>query len=364
VRLLIWQWGRRGAGPRYAAELAQALRDAPGVTPILSLSRQAELVQAGLAVPELPVGTYDGMAGWAARMLAIPVTARRLARQLQERRLDAAFCAMPGPLDLLMARALRLARVPFAVAVHDAELHPGDILPLQMRLQRVLLSRADALITFSPHVTSMLRRQGRVRGRPMIETTLSPFAFGPPPPPPRAHGGPFRLLCFGRLLPYKGLDLLADALKLLGRREGLSVRVVGAGPESADLNRLRRFAAVENRWVPEGELASLLGWADGVVLPYREASQSGVAAAAVAAGRFVLATRVGGLPDQLAHAPRARLCEIDAHDLARAITELMQEPAAVNPQPAAHAEQAWRRQAADLAHQIEVGCGQGERGAG
>jgi len=352
LRLLIWQWGRRGAGPRYAAELAQALHGVPGVVPILSLSRQAELVQAGLAAPDLPVGTYDGLAGWAARMLAIPVMSRPLARQLRALRLDAAFCAMPGPLDLLMAYALRLARVPFAVAVHDAELHPGDILPLQMRLQRSLLRRADALVTFSPHVASMLQQQGRVRDRPMLETTLSPFAFGPPPPPPRAHGGPFRLLCFGRLLPYKGLDLLADALQLLGSGEDLQVRVVGTGPESADLDRLRRFATVENRWVPEGELASLLAWADGVVLPYREASQSGVAAAAMAAGRFVLATRVGGLPDQLAHAPRARLCAVDAHDLARAIAKLVQEPLPLNAQPIDTAEPIWRDAAANLARQI------------
>jgi len=352
----VWQWGRRGAGPRYAAELAQALRDVPGVEPVLSLSRQAELVQAGLATPDLPVGTYDGLAGWAARMLAILVMARPLARQLHALHLDAAFCAMPGPLDLLMAYALHLARVPFAVAVHDAELHPGDILPLQMRLQRILVNQADALVTFSPHVASMLEQQGRVRDRPMLETTLSPFAFGPPPPLPRAHGGPFQLLCFGRLLPYKGLDLLADALQLLGSREGLSVRVVGAGPESADLDRLRRHATVENRWVPEGELASLLAWADGIVLPYREASQSGVAAAAMAAGRFVLATRVGGLPDQLAYAPRARLCAVDAHDLACAIDRLVQEPPPTA-QPTDSAKPVWRETAANLAHQIEIAFG-------
>lgn len=359
MRLLIWQWGRRGAGPRYAAEFAQALRDVPGVAPILSLSRQAELVQAGLAAPDLPVGTYDGLTGWGARMMAIPVLARPLARQLRALRVDAAFCAMPGPLDLLMAHALRLARVPFAVAVHDAELHPGDILPLQMRLQRILLRRADALVTFSPHVEATLQRQGRVRGRPVLATTLSPFAFGPPPPPPLAHGGPFRLLCFGRLLPYKGLDLLADALQLLGKRDQLQVRVVGAGPDSADLGRLRPFAAVENRWVPEGELAGLLAWADGVVLPYREASQSGVAAAAMAGGRFVLATRVGGLPDQLAHAPRARLCAVDAHDLARAIVELMREPPPSNAPTPDESGRGWRATAADLARQIGDAFGGG-----
>lgn len=350
MRLLIWQWGRRGAGPRYAAELATTLRDDPATTPILSLSRQSELVEAGLAVPDLPVDTYAGVAGWAARMASIPAAAFPLARQLRRLRLDAAFCAMPGPLDLLMVAALRLAHVRFAAAVHDAELHPGDILPWQMLLQRALLRQASALVTFSPSVAATLAVQGRVRGRPVLSTTLSPFGFGPRPSPPRSHGGPFRLLCFGRLLPYKGLDLLADALEWLGPNADLSVRVVGSGPESPDLDRLRQVGLVENRWVPEGEVGSLLAWADGVVLPYREASQSGVAAAAVEAGRFVVATRVGGLPDQLRDAPGLVLCAPESTDLARAIGEVLLAPMPETRQVGRD----WHRKAADLASWISV----------
>ena len=80
-------------------------------------------------------------------------------------------------------------------------------------------------------------RRGLPAGKPLIMAAHPPFVFGPPPPPPRAHGGPLRLLSFGRLLPYKGLDLLAAALARLGPRPDLEVRVVGSGPESRGAGR-------------------------------------------------------------------------------------------------------------------------------
>ena len=44
MRVLVWQWGRRGAGPRIAAELARGLAQVPGTTAALSLSAGAELL--------------------------------------------------------------------------------------------------------------------------------------------------------------------------------------------------------------------------------------------------------------------------------------------------------------------------------
>jgi glycosyltransferase involved in cell wall biosynthesis len=139
-----------------------------------------------------------------------------------------------------------------------------------------------------------------------------------PPPPPFAHGGLPRLLCFGRLLPYKGLDLLASAAREL---HGCELRVVGSGPESPELASLRELpgVTVENRWVPESEIGALIAWADLLVLPYREASQSGVAPAATAAGRYVVSTRVGGLVEQLGGHELAVLCEPDAASLTSAL---------------------------------------------
>ena len=330
MRVLVWQWGRRGAGPRYAVELAAGLRGVPGVEALLSLSRQAEILAVAHAPQcDLPMETYSGLRDLVLRLPRLPFEVGGLAKRIAALRPDVAICAMPAPLDVLMAAALRRAQVPHAVVIHDADLHPGDIHSLQMVLQRRLARSADALVALSRHVGDRLLEQGVARPGRLVQTEHPPLSYGAPPPPPRAHGGKLRLLCFGRLLPYKGLDLLAEAMAGLGPRDDLELRVVGNGPESPVLNQLRALpgVTVENRWVPEEEVASILAWADALVLPYREASQSGVAAAAIAARRFVVATQVGGITEQLEGSAMARLVPPDAKALGAALVALAVEQA-------------------------------------
>jgi len=330
MRVLVWQWGRRGAGPRLAALLADALRTLPGTEALLSLSAGAEIMR-GPSPPRcaLPVDTYASLAGFARRLATAPFAVPSLMRRLLVLRPTLAVCMLPGPLDFVMAEALRRVGVPFAVVVHDADHHPGDGRPLQMWLQRRLCRQASALVALTDHVAEALHARGLVTAaQPLIRLSLPPIMFGPPPLPPFAHGGPPRLLCFGRLLPYKGLDLLAAALRRLGPRADLDLRVVGSGPESDTLAALRATPGVllENRWVPETEVGTLIAWADVLVLPYREATQSGVAASAIAARRWVIATRVGGLTEQLGEEPIARLCAPDAESFADELRRMLVSP--------------------------------------
>jgi glycosyltransferase involved in cell wall biosynthesis len=343
MRVLVWQWGRRGAGPRFAACLAEALRDRPGIDVTLSLCRDAEIMTGPTAPAcEMPVRTYRGKLSFLLRLATLPGAVPLLVRRLWPLRPDLAICAMPGLLDLAMAAALRCLGCRIVVVVHDADLHAGDGHPAQMALQRWLCRSADAIAYLSRHVGARLAAQGQ-RAK-LLPFRHPPFAFDLPAAHRRA--GPPRLLCFGRLRAYKGLDLLAAGLPQVPH--ALEVRVVGQGPECAALDALRTLpgVTVENRWVPEAEIGALLAWSDALVLPYREASQSGVAAAALAAGRPVIATRVGGLREQLAEAPQAVLCEPDAASLARAIGLWLEAPA--DPQPRTDTAQAWRDAATDL----------------
>lgn len=351
MRALVWQWSRRGSPPRFATLLAAGLRALPDTEALLSLSTRAELLRS-VSPPrcDLPIATYDGLAGFVLRVSAGPFAVRPLAERIRALAPDVAVCALPGPLDLLMAAALRRLSVPFVVLVHDADLHPGDGLPLQAALQRVLCRRAAALGALSAHVGDQLIAQGLAGDpRPLFRLNHPPMSFDAPPPrvrPPHS----LRLLSFGRLLPYKGLDLLADALALVGPQPGLELRIVGRGPESDVLNRLRATpgVTVENRWVPEDEIGALLGWSDALVLSYREASQSGVAAAALAAGRRVLGTRVGGLAEQLAGNDLGLLCEPDAASVAAGLRRLLDEPVTVAGAQPADAASDWRDMAAML----------------
>jgi glycosyltransferase involved in cell wall biosynthesis len=106
----------------------------------------------------------------------------------------------------------------------------------------------------------------------------------------------------GRLRAYKGLDLLRDAWRLLQPRfPKARLLVAGEGDAEALAPGLSALPGVELRpgWLGEAEMARLIAGADAVVLPYREASQSGVAPLAHGFGVPVVATPVGGLAEQL-----------------------------------------------------------------
>jgi glycosyltransferase involved in cell wall biosynthesis len=353
-RVLIWQWARFGAGPRFATLLAEGMSELPGVAVFVSLSRGAEIL--GENPPpqcDLPVDTYSTFAGFVVRLLSAPLAVPGLARRIRALRPDLAVCAQPGPLDLLMAAALRWLKIPFVVVVHDADAHPGDGFPLQMWLQRALCRAADIIACLTTHVGDRLLRQ-KLAGspaHPLIRLRHPPMRYEFASRPDDA-GGTFRLLSFGRLLPYKGLDLLANSLRMIGPRAGLSIRIVGSGPESAELAALRELpgVTVENRWVPESEVGALFGWADAVVLPYREASQSGVAAVALAANRYVVATNVGGLAEQLRDEPLVIMCEPDADSLAAGLRRVLDTPRCETAAPPA-AGNDWREVARSLLDQ-------------
>lgn len=333
MRVLVWQWGRRGAGPLVATAMARELAAVPGVETLLSLSTMAELLLLpGAPANDVPVRTYTDRVGFVRRVLSFPFLVPMVARLVQAARVDAALCAMPAPLDFVMAAALRRSGVPYAVVVHDAELHPGDAFPLQMTLQRGLVRGAAALFALSTHVAGQLRAQGLRDRQPLLAASLPPFTFAPAPAP-GSHGGRLRLLSFGRLMPYKGLDLLADTMELLRGRGDLELRVVGSGPEGSELKRLRALpnVTVENRWVPEAEVGSLLSWADALVLTHKEASQSGVAAAAIATRRWIVSTKVGGLEEQLSGQPMALLCAPEPASVAAAIAALPERIASTLP---------------------------------
>lgn len=168
------------------------------------------------------------------------------------------------------------------------------------------------------------------------------------------HNKCVHLLNFGRLLPYKGFSLLDKALDLVSNQNFI-FRIVGQGPKSRILSRLNRRTNVfvENRWVPEEEIASLIQWADAIILPYEEASQSGVLAIAFAFNKPVLVTKVGGLMEQGHGHQHVFLCEPNPKAIAQSIDQILTLPFPLQGQgEKMDSSQEWDRMAAHLIEQI------------
>ena len=112
---------------------------------------------------------------------------------------------------------------------------------------------------------------------------------------------PSTFLFFGRMEAYKGLEFFLEAGKLVVER-GFEPRLIVAGTGSdLDVHRARigkmPWVELVDRRIDADEIPHLFARSSAVVLPYTDATQSGVSAMAFGFGRPVISTNVGGLPD-------------------------------------------------------------------
>ncbi len=340
ARILFWHWGRKGAGSKFTFELVRSVGDLGRAKPFVSAVRDCELAALVRDMPSpAPLNEIHTFAGdkttlrgkfaalWGLTRL------RRIGRQFEdfvmENRIDAVVCTMLSIWDVAVLPALRRRNIPFVLFVHDAYTHPGDSYLFRHSMMRRLLAGADRIVVLSDHVRQQLVGSYRVADEIIHILPHGAFEFGSGAPRQAPRQRPFRLLFFGHILKYKGLGLLLDAYRLL-RDEGLKVEleIMGSGdirPYQAKLRELEGVA-LTNRWIEDEEIAPALDRADAMVLPYVEASQSGVAAAAAAAAMPTIATPVGGLAEQVLHEKTGLIADaITAESLADAIRRLTRD---------------------------------------
>jgi glycosyltransferase involved in cell wall biosynthesis len=198
-----------------------------------------------------------------------------------------------------------LRRWPLVVTVHEVDFHPGDVQAQTLPMGPIRLFRRamDGAIV---HGRGQAERLAAGGIRPPGGTHIVPHPVldrharlaGDAATSEATPSGP-RLLFFGRVMLYKGLAvLLAAGDELIRHHPELRLVVAGTGDEldrlRAELAR-RPWVEVLDAYVPDSAVAGLFQAADIVVLPYIEASQSGVAALAAGFAKPVVASATGEL---------------------------------------------------------------------
>jgi glycosyltransferase involved in cell wall biosynthesis len=268
----------------------------------------------------------------AGRWLGCPLAAQRLARRVRMWRPTLLHLNSGHWLHPLLVPAWA-RHIPLVATLHDVTPHPGERRPHHGWKLRALLTHARRIIVHSADMrTEAIARWSLPPERVVVLPLVS---FGhcvtrlQAPAPPR-H--PADVLLYGRIYAYKGYDTFFRAWPAIAARvPEARVTLAGAGdlgPWRAALAAAGDRVRVLNRFIGEEETARLFAETALPVLPYTQASQSGVALLAAAHGRAVVASRVGAIPEVVRHGETGWLVPPgDPAALADAVVHLLRQPA-------------------------------------
>ncbi|WP_299405962.1 glycosyltransferase family 4 protein [Acaryochloris sp. IP29b_bin.148] len=222
---------------------------------------------------------------------------------------------------------------PLVTTIHDVYRHPGDgdLIPGSDFTRRIAIFRSKQLIVHGCKQKKQLHQRfpelsDRVNVIPHGELgTLYKRFIDQHHAIPREQNS---LLFFGRIWPYKGLSYLLKAMSLVIKEvPDVRLTIAGLGENLDQYSHIlsdEKHFTVLNRFIPPAEVTKLFLQSTAVVLPYVEASQSGVASLAFGLGTPIIASNVGGFSEMIHHSKDGLLvppCDVD--QLAKSIIYLL-----------------------------------------
>ena len=219
-----------------------------------------------------------------------------LFKKLQHRKLFFYFPAF-HPWNYFFVLYGKLFGIESIQTIHDYRSHVGERNPIIDLIKMRTISLANEIIFLSEH-----ERQLAIAASPKLKNKshvlLHPLLYWPDL---EVSNLPFEdrpnILMLGRINAYKGLDLFTKAIEPIKDRFN---EIVVAGKFQKGLKKYKRdFIRYIDRYLTEKEIAELLGQFHILVLPYSEATQSGVLPLGVQAGLPMVISKVGGIPEQI-----------------------------------------------------------------
>ena len=235
-------------------------------------------------------------------------------------------------LDSLVMAVIR-RRCALVLTVHDTVAYNGEKMSWLQRLgherpaklaHRVIVHTRSGRQTLLAHGVP----EERIRVIPHGPLRLPVGAA-----PPAARDPRWTVVLFGEIKPYKGLDVLIEAVAALPAPARRQLRVVVAGRPRMEVAPLAaRIAALglEGQFelrlgrLSEEEMAALFAETDAFVFPYRQVDASGVYYLVKSLGKWLIASRVGIFAEDLG-AEGVLVPPGDAPELARALEQAIAE---------------------------------------
>lgn len=200
----------------------------------------------------------------------------------------------------------------------------------KLSLMRKWLHHSDWIICNSQYVanlaTWLVPEENLMQKMVVIPNAIDPERFRIQSANSDGNIKPF-IFSFGRFDDQKGMDLLIRAFAKIKDRFVFNLIIAGEGPDRKLLEDIINENGLEKRVVLLGritqeEVVLRLKNADFVVIPSRWEAFGISVLEALAAGKPVLATNVGGIPELIHQSETGLLCEPDVESLAQGILKM------------------------------------------
>lgn len=307
--IVINYTGRTGGGPIDAFEMAKAMiKNGKNVAAVISDEcsnlnewRKLPLIEL-IAIP-----TYSNVRTLLVNTLKFYLSGDKRIRELKNKyKIEYIYCPMVSLWTRMINRKIGRT-IKICVVNHDPIPHSGEKTVYLANLfgMQKLYREADTIVVhsrrFVEYVKERYRKETDVLYIPLgRQKYIKEFER-------RTISGLYdaqktNFLFFGRIEAYKGIEVLLNAYEIMRKRcSDVSLTVVGAGDCSRySLQMERLHVHVVNRWVGDEEIGDYFRGENLVlVLPYLDATQSGVVLVALEYGIPAICSDVGGLTEQV-----------------------------------------------------------------
>jgi len=297
-QIFLIHLGRRNAGPRILYRVAEVLSE-NGYLAGLFFSRNKNhgIVEFDNFRNSKSIKTYSTFLGFIFSIFTLPIKSLIILLYIKNTGSKKIMFLMPHMWDFFLIPFLSLfGRFHIIYWVHDAKPHPGDSKIASFMSHVIAIKYANIIVSLSQFVTDSLKTSKKViqikhpvdsdfqSHTKLIKDSSSP-----------------KLIFFGRLVKYKGLERLKGAWdKFQNQHVNSYLMIAGNGRQEYifDIFKTSKNVIFKIQYLEEYEVQSLLQEYDVLVIPYDEASQSGVLAQAIENGIRYVATPVGALREQ------------------------------------------------------------------
>ena len=217
-----------------------------------------------------------------------------------------------------------LNKTKLVITLHDPKPHTGENSWKTYLKFNLYIPKAKAFILYAQFSKALLKKVFPKVNVPINCIQLLPFSFMRNYLP-KERNFDNSILFFGRLSPYKGVDLLLNAIPIVLEKYPNQQFII-AGSTSYDFNfdenlisKIKNNITIINKYLSLEEVAALIDKSAFVVCPYRDATQSGVLSTTFAFGKTAITSNVGSFSEYITDGINGLISEPEENDLAKKI---------------------------------------------